>query len=190
MSPVEAFKSYAPSVAHLVFFQGDQRISSGSGFLVRDRLVTCAHVVERMGANHMKVRFPYAEAGQTQEWDVPAGVQSLTFCGFSGEQSYDYALIDPPAYVAIGPSLSFAEEETEVGGQLCGLGFPFERDELSLCVGYVSAAVNSGVAAQVGYERQSKQLRWPPHRSSVWKSGWRDRPEIDGPDWSIFGVAA
>lgn len=146
MSPVEAFKSYAPSVAHLVFFQGDQRISSGSGFLVRDRLVTCAHVVERMGANHMKVRFPYAEAGQTQEWDVPAGVQSLTFCGFSGEQSYDYAIIDPPAYVAIGPSLSFAEEETEVGGQVCGLGFPFERDELSLCVGYVSAAVNSGVA--------------------------------------------
>lgn len=146
MSPAEAFKAYAPSVAHLVFSQGGQSISSGSGFLVGGKLVTCAHVVERMGTNPLKVGFPYAEAGQTQEWDVSGGVRSLTLCGHSGEQSYDYAIIEPPAGVVIGPSLAFAEEETEVGGQVCGLGFPFERDELSLCVGYVSAAVDSGVA--------------------------------------------
>jgi hypothetical protein len=146
MTPSEVYRMLGPSVGHLVFTQNGQRISSGSGFMSGGVFVTCAHVVDAARALPLRVIFPNAVDGQTREWDVPGGISALHIRGYSAEHSYDYAIVQPPAGVGPGPSLEFADQEPQVGMEVCGLGYPFDQEDLTLTRGIVSAVTKSGIA--------------------------------------------
>jgi S1-C subfamily serine protease len=144
MNSIEIYQALGPSVGHLVFTQNNQRVSSGSGFMSGGAFVTCAHVIDAARTLPLKIIFPNAVGAQTREWDIP--VNALRCLGYSAESSYDYAIVQPPEGVVAGPSLEFAQEEPPVGTEVCGLGYPFEQEELTITRGIVSAATDSGVA--------------------------------------------
>lgn len=146
MNPSEIYQALSPSVGHLVFTQNGQRVSSGSGFMSGGVFVTCAHVIDAARALPLRVIFPNAVGGQSREWDVPGGINALQIRGHSAEHYFDYAIIEPPAGVVPGQSLEFADHEPQVGAEVCGLGFPFEQEELTITRGIVSAVTESGVA--------------------------------------------
>jgi S1-C subfamily serine protease len=146
MNSSEIYTNLGPSVGHLVFTRDDERVSSGSGFMCGGLFVTCAHVVDAARELPLKVIFPNAIGEQTKEWAIPDGINSLCIRGYSAENSYDYAIIEPPAGIVAGSSLHFAENEPQVGTEVCGLGFPFEQEDLTITRGIVSAATTSGVA--------------------------------------------
>ncbi|WP_310540364.1 serine protease [Phenylobacterium sp.] len=142
MTPAEIHLGLGPSVANIVVLRQGQRLSSGSGFLVNGKLVTCGHVVRNIPANcTVEVRF-----WQTPTWILPAPLQ---LAGFSDEASYDYAIFAPPHGVQVGPSLTFATDEAEPGEQVCSLGYPFEDPHLTIHQGIVSAVFDSGPARMV-----------------------------------------
>jgi S1-C subfamily serine protease len=129
-----------------MFTRNGQRVSSGSGFMSGGVLVTCAHVIDAARALPLRVIFPNAVDGQSREWDVPGGISASQIRGHSAEHYFDYAIIEPPAGVVPGKSLEFADYEPQVGAEVCGLGFPFEQEELTITRGIVSAVTESGVA--------------------------------------------
>lgn len=142
----EIYQTLGPAVGHIVFTQNGKRISSGSGFMCKGVFVTCAHVIDAAKAMPLKVIFPNAVGQQVKEWTIPNGISQLKVRGYSGEDSYDYAILEPPMGTAIGPSLEFAEEEPKVGAEVCGLGYPFEQEDLTITQGIISAITNSGVS--------------------------------------------
>lgn len=146
MNSSEIYQALGPSVGHLVFTQNGQRVSSGSGFMSGDVFVTCAHVVDVASALPLRIIFPNAVGRQTREWDIPGGINEDQIRGYSSEHSYDYAIVQPPAGIVPGPSLEFADQEPQVGAEVCGLGYPFEQEELTITRGIVSAVTSSGVA--------------------------------------------
>ena len=146
MNPSEIYRAIGASVGHLVFTHGGQRMSSGTGFMSGGMFVTCAHVVDAARGLPLDVIFPNAVSGQTREWRIPDGVDALQMRGYSAENSYDYAILQPPIDVVPGPSLEFAEQEPQVGAEVCGLGYPFEQEDLTITRGIVSAITKSGIA--------------------------------------------
>lgn len=146
MNSSEIYRALGPSVGHLVFTENGQRVSSGSGFMSGGVFVTCAHVVDVAKAVPLRIMFPNAVGAQTREWDVPGGINALRILGHSAEHSYDYAIVQPPAGVVLGPSLEFADQEPQVGAEVCGLGYPFEQEDLTITRGIISAVTRSGVA--------------------------------------------
>lgn len=146
MDATQVFQDFGPSVGHLVFTQNGERVSSGSGFMVGGVFVTCAHVIDAALKLPLKIKFPNAVGAQSKEWGLPNGIQSLEFLGYSSEHNYDFAVIQPPDGILVGPSLEFASQEPQVGIEVCGLGFPFEQEELTITRGIVSSISKSGVA--------------------------------------------
>ena len=146
MNSSEIYTTCGPSVGHLVFTQNGQRVSSGSGFMCRNLFVTCAHVVDAARTLPLRVIFRNAIGEQTKEWDIPDGINASQIRGHSAENSYDYTIIQPPAGIIMGSSLEFAENEPRVGTEVCGLGYPFEQEDLTITRGIVSAVTTSGVA--------------------------------------------
>ena len=142
----QIYQTLGPAVGHIVFTQNGTRVSSGSGFMCKGVFVTCAHVIDAARAMPLKVIFPNAVGQQAKEWIIPNGNNQLQVQGYSGENSYDYAILQPPIGTEIGPSLEFAEEEPKVGAEVCGLGYPFEQEDLTITQGIVSAITNSGVS--------------------------------------------
>lgn len=140
------YRAFGASVGHLVFSQHGQRVSSGSGFISGGVFVTCAHVIDADRTLPLKIIFPNAVGRQTKEWDVAGGINALQILGYSGENSYDFAVLQPPAGIVTGPSLDFADQEPQVGSEVCGLGYPFEQEDLTITRGIVSAVTKSGVA--------------------------------------------
>lgn len=148
MTPSELFKKCGPSVANIVVKRAGQRVSSGSGFLVKGHLVTCAHVLEVPADCSITVRFEKPESGQSTEWNF-ANKAAITFKGHSAEQSYDYAIVKPPQGVTLGPDLVFTSVKPEPGHGVCTLGYPFEDPHLTIHRGIVSATLPSGPATML-----------------------------------------
>jgi len=148
MKPSDIYKSAAPSVANIVIKQNGQRVSSGTGFLVNNHLVTCAHVIDVPNTCQIDVIFEKAQSPQTPSWSFSSR-SALSLKGYSAEHSYDYAIVEPPAGVTLGPSLKFAEAVPDVGTEVCGLGYPFDDPHLTISAGLLSARFQSGPATML-----------------------------------------
>ncbi len=148
MQPIEIYKTCAPSVANVVIKRGGQRVSSGTGFLLNNHLITCAHVLDVPNDCQIDVVFEKAAASQTQVWSYP-NKAALTMKGHSAEHSYDYAIVAPPAGVTLGPSLRFAQTLPDIGTEVCGLGYPFDDPHLTISAGLLSASFQSGPATML-----------------------------------------
>lgn len=147
MTPSELFVATQASVANILILRGAQRVSSGTGFLVNGKLVTCGHVLQVPTECRVLVRFEKAQGQQSPEWAYAPGMPPLA--AFSAEQSFDYAVLAPPQGVQPGPNLTFAADLPEPGRTICTLGYPFEDPHLTIHQGLVSAVYASGVATML-----------------------------------------
>jgi hypothetical protein len=146
MTPSSVFRQFASSIAHIIIKDNGQRVSSGTGFLVNGHLVTCAHVLDLSPGLTIEVRFPCATPGQSQGWSYEPGGLPMRRLGYSAEHCYDYTILVPPEGVRLGPDMALSIHEPQVGEEVCGLGYPFEQEDLTLATGYVSSVYDSGIA--------------------------------------------
>lgn len=146
LTATNVYETACHSVANIIAISAGQRVGSGSGFLVNDRMVTCAHVVKVPTGCQVEVRFEHPAKGATQTWTYNS---QLPLKGFSDEHSHDFAIVDVLAGVTCGPSLEFAERLPVAGEPVCALGYPFEDPHLTIHQGIVSAVFNSGPATML-----------------------------------------
>lgn len=147
MTGPELFDAFAPSVANIVVMRGTSRVSSGTAFVIGQKLVTCAHVVTLPPGLGVRIEFEKAASGQTASWEYTD--ISGAFRGYSDEHSFDYAILEPPSGASLPPSLCWADEQPRPGEPVCCLGYPFEDPHLTLHQGYVSAVFPSGPATML-----------------------------------------
>lgn len=144
------YPQVAQSIAHImVLSDSGSRVASGTGFLIAGKLVTCAHVLAGTEQANVRVRFPHAVGEQTVEWDYPRFGARPEIKGWADEQSFDYAIVEPPQGAVVGKSLSLVAEEPAPGAPVAILGFPFEDPHLTMHSGHVSAVYDSGVARMI-----------------------------------------
>ncbi len=144
LNGTEIYELCGPSVANLVFSRSGQRVSSGTGFVVGNHLVTAGHVVHSARGLDFDVVFEKSSRSVPTRWADCSSAPTIG--GFSDEHSYDYAIVVPPDEISLPPSLEWATECPVPGTPVCALGYPFEDPHLTLHQGFVSAVYQSGPA--------------------------------------------
>lgn len=96
----------------------------------------------------IEVIFEKAQPQQAPSWSF-ANRSALKLKGYSAEHSYDYAIIEPPSGVTLGPSLKFSNALPGIGTAVCGLGYPFDDPHLTISAGLLSARFQSGPATML-----------------------------------------
>lgn len=142
----DVYEAANHSVANIIASSSGQRVASGTGFLVNDHLITCAHVLKIPTGLGLEVRFEHPAAGAAQTWSYGS---QFPIKGHSDEHSYDFAILNVPSNVVCGPSLEFAERLPVAGEPVCALGYPFEDPHLTIHQGIVSAVFRSGPATML-----------------------------------------
>lgn len=143
ISMTDVYEASRHSVANIIAISAGQRVGSGTGFVVNDHMVTCAHVMKVPAGLGVEIRFEHPANGAAQVWNYG---KPFPFRGFSDEHSFDFAILDVPAGVVCGPSLELAERLPTPGEPVCALGYPFEDPHLTIHQGIVSAVYRSGPA--------------------------------------------
>ncbi len=138
----DLWKKVYKSVCSIVFYSDDERIASGSGFKVGDKLVTNNHVIQAPQATDVLLRF-VKEDGYTDLASKKmslADFQARLLDGMS-EDSWDYAILDfnIPEFSDV-PSLCLSSEDKFAIGQSVALfGFQFDQSNLSIHAGVLSS---------------------------------------------------
>jgi len=138
-----------PAVCSLVFKVGNNRISSGSGFKIGQRLLTNNHVVQVPGATHVTLRFVGAD-GSSDTASRTLTIQELQAKLLDGDpaDAWDFAIYDLswPEF-AKTPSLALAPAtSTSIGDPVALFGFQFDQSNLSVHAGVLASRfVQKGV---------------------------------------------
>jgi len=143
----DLWKKVHKSICSIVFYSDDERIASGTGFKVGDKLITNNHVIQVSQATDVLLRF-VKEDGYTDLASKKmslADFQARLLDGMS-EDSWDYAILDlniPEFNDA--PSLCLSSEDKFAVGQLVALfGFQFDQPNLSIHTGILSSRFVKG----------------------------------------------
>lgn len=140
----EIIRDVSSGIIHLVFLQGRERVSSGSGFLSGNRLITNSHVIRFGDFDAVAIRFHDSD---TQDQDLSDAIR-LSRDDFlsmivkeSLEEMEDYAVLraDEPEFAGRYNFELGSVEDVVVGQQVIFLGFPFDSLHLTAHVGYVSS---------------------------------------------------
>lgn len=129
--------------------QEGRRIGSGTGFKVRDCLVTNNHVYAASGAVAVELRFVNEDGYSTKVSKVISYVnfQDRLQAGLP-EDSWDYAILrlDDAEFNTI-PNLTLADSSSiRIGHHIAILGFQFEQTNLSIKQGILSSRyIRAGV---------------------------------------------
>jgi S1-C subfamily serine protease len=150
MNLKDFWKYHHKSVCSITFLEKGNRISSGTGFKVGDRLITNNHVIQVPPADAVEIRFIEEDGYSSltsKTLTIPA-FRSMMLEGMP-EDSWDYATFDIgrlKEFIEI-PSLDLAEERNiAIGEQIAVLGFQFEQTSLSMHIGHVSSKyIRAGV---------------------------------------------
>lgn len=108
----QIFNRFSSAVANIIVFSDEKIVGSGSGFYIKNRLVSCAHVTNTPSGCTIKVSFGDFINGESTKWNYGS---ALDFKGYSEEHSFDYAILDAPEGMSCGQPLDFADKLPEVG---------------------------------------------------------------------------
>lgn len=143
----DLWKKVYKSVCSIVFYSDDERITSGTGFKVGDKLITNNHVIQVPQATDVLLRF-VNEDGYTD-----FASKKMTLSDFQGRvldgmpaNSWDYAILDfnIPEFKAI-PSLCLSSRnEFAIGQSVTLFGFQFDQPNLSIHTGILSSRFVKG----------------------------------------------
>ena len=138
----DLWKKVYKSICSIVYYNDGERIASGTGFKVSDKLITNNHVIQVPQATTVLLRF-VNEDGYT---DFASKKMSLTdfqarLLDGMPENSWDYAILDfnIPEFDTI-PSLCLSSRDKFAIGQSVALfGFQFDQPNLSIHTGILSS---------------------------------------------------
>jgi len=118
------------------------KIGSGTGFKVRNTLVTNNHVYVAPGADKVELRF-VREDGFTD-----GAIKTISYSDFKtrlligdGENGWDYAILklDDTEFAEIPPLELSDSSQIKIGHQVAVFGFQFDQSNLSLKQGVISS---------------------------------------------------
>jgi hypothetical protein len=134
-------------VVHLIIHKDKERLGSGTGFFVSDKLVTNYQVAFGIPADaRLAVRFHDTAPAHADHSYSPYQIQRAT-CGSSDEEAYDYAILDLPDLLHHKPyQFRFADHGTQIGQPVAFLGYLREHWHLTCRAGIVSAIYPKGAA--------------------------------------------
>lgn len=130
------------SICSIIYFRNGERIASGTGFKVGEKLITNNHVIQVPGSTDVWLRF-VNEDGFTD-----FAVKKMSFSDFTSrlidgmpEDSWDYAILDfNLAEFNTIPSLQLCtQDKFEIGQPIALFGFQFDQPNLSLHSGILSS---------------------------------------------------
>ena len=138
----DLWKKVYKSICSIVYYKDGERIASGTGFKVGDKLITNNHVIQVPQATDVLLRF-VKEDGYT---DSASKRMSLTdfqtrVLDIMPEDSWDYAILDfnIPEFDTI-PSLCLSNQDNfAIGQSVALLGFQFDQPNLSIHTGILSS---------------------------------------------------
>jgi hypothetical protein len=138
---------------HLIIHKGKERLGSGTGFFVSNKLVTSYRVALGIPTGaQLAVRFHDTPPAHADYSYSPDQIQRA-ICGTSDEKTYNYAILDLPDLLEHAPyQFKFAEHDPKVGQSVAFLGYPREQWYLTCHAGIVSGIYPSGVATTLQLE--------------------------------------
>lgn len=127
-------------VVHLIIHKDKERLSSGTGFFISDKLVTNYHMVCEIPADaRLAVRFHDTAPAHADHSFSSYQIQRAT-CGSSDEDAYDYAILDLPELLEHRPfQFRFANHDAQIGQSVAFLGYLRKHWHLTCGAGIVSA---------------------------------------------------
>jgi hypothetical protein len=129
------------SICSITFQRAGERLGSGSGFKVGNKIITNHHVFwPPQEATHVAVRF-VAQDGYTPvaEHTFLVDTWRKRLCDGDSEQGWDYAILDLPESRAC-PSLQLAStNEYPIGMPIALFGFQFDQQNLSIHTGSIAS---------------------------------------------------
>lgn len=137
------------SVCSMTFLKDDERIASGTGFKVDNKLVTNYHVIQVPPATHVKLRF-VNEDGYTDSISKRLSLNEFRtrLADSMPEDSWDYAIfdLDWPEFTSL-PSLNLCvKDEFNIGQSVALFGYQFDQPNLSIHSGILASRfVRAGV---------------------------------------------
>lgn len=138
----ELIQEASSGVAHLVFIRNRERISSGSGFLFGNRLITNSHVIRFGDFDAVAIRFHDSDT-QSLSDAIRLSKEDLfsMIIKESPEELEDYVVLraDEPEFAGRYNFELGSTEDVVVGQQVIFLGFPFDSLHLTAHVGYISS---------------------------------------------------
>jgi len=125
------------SIGLIQHFKGEERVASGSGFIINGYLVTNHHVYLVPPSDRIIIEFSGEE---TVRIELSKAEFNQAFKEGSSENNWDYAIFDLPQLKKI-PSLKFCDPDREIsiGMQVALLGYAFGSCNLSIHPGVVSS---------------------------------------------------
>jgi len=138
----DLWKKIYKSVCSITLLKDDERISSGTGFKVNNKLITNYHIFEIPTATHIQLRF-VNEDGYTNSFLKVISVNELLkkLTDSMPEDSWDYAIfnIDWPELKSI-PSLNLCrKDDFAIGQSVVLFGYQFDQPNLSIHEGILSS---------------------------------------------------
>jgi S1-C subfamily serine protease len=143
MPTVEStIETVSSGIVHLIFMRNQERVSSGSGFISNNRLITNSHVLRFGDFDAVIIRFH--DSNPTDLLDAIRLGRDDFFAMIvkeSPEEMEDYAIIraDEPEYASRYNFELGSSKDVVPGQQVLFLGFPFDSMHLTAHVGYVSS---------------------------------------------------
>ncbi len=148
INPTDIFERVRSGVCQIVLESSKDRVASGTGFLVKEGLVTASHVLREAPFETLEIQFEGSDSARPLRLlraDVEKAVR-----GESSENEADFvflALAEPEFQDRYLFELGDATE-LRCGEQVAFLGYPFGISHLTAHVGFVSALYESaGVRA-------------------------------------------
>jgi V8-like Glu-specific endopeptidase len=135
------------SVCSITFFKDDERLASGTGFKVNNRLVTNYHVIQVPTATHVQLRFVNEDSYTDYiSKKILLNEFRTKLVDNMPEDSWDYAIfdLDWPEFNPI-PSLNLcARDEFNIGQCVVLFGYQFSQPNLSIHSGILASRFVSG----------------------------------------------
>ena len=144
MRTADLYNTVRSGVCRISVKIGDY-VASGSGFLVRDKIVTCGHVYLDLPENsQVEISF-----GEAHPITIPKSIIGGSVKALSDNNGYDYCVLDLPIDLSGRYQFCFCDRVAEIGETVLALGFPFGQTHLSIHKGIISASYRSGVASML-----------------------------------------
>lgn len=126
------YESYKQAVFKLVISDGNhQRISSGTGFVLGDYLITNNHVLDINGAEWLEI---FDHTGSKIDWDKI----------YDMNEYYDFAIIQLKPGNTIPSFPSYSVSQHPVGEEVFTIGNPAGSASFTLTKGLISGLINNG----------------------------------------------
>jgi S1-C subfamily serine protease len=138
------------SVVHLIIHKGKERLGSGTGFFVSQKLVTTSQIIREIPTDvRLAVRFHDTPPAHADHSFSSEQVQQA-ICAASDARDNDYAILDLPDLLQHNPhQFRFAAHEPKIGQSVALIGYPLEHWCLTCHSGIVSAIYPRGHATML-----------------------------------------